>query len=65
MLSIYTKVKSKFAAFSEEDRGATAVEYALIVAAIALVVAAAAFTLGGDVSQQFTDMSTCLTGGGC
>lgn len=63
MLSIYTKIKSKFATFAEEDRGATAVEYALIVAAIALVIAAAAFALGDEITAQFTDMTTTLSGG--
>jgi len=62
MLSIYTKIKSRFANVVEDDRGATAVEYALIVAAIALVIAAAAFSLGDQITAQFTSMTTTLSG---
>lgn len=39
------------------DRGATAVEYALIVTAIAAVIAAAAYALGGITLDLYT--GTC------
>ncbi|MEN8723212.1 MAG: Flp family type IVb pilin [Alphaproteobacteria bacterium] len=63
MLTIYSKLKTKLAQFKEDDRGASAVEYALIIAAISLVIAAAAFSLGDEVAAQFTAMTTTLTGG--
>jgi Flp pilus assembly pilin Flp len=42
------------------DRGATAVEYALIVAVIAMVVAFAGLALAGALSDSFNDASACL-----
>lgn len=62
MLSVYTKLKTKLAKFAEDDRGASAVEYALIIAAISLVIAAAAFSLGDEVSNQFDLMVSTLQG---
>jgi pilus assembly protein Flp/PilA len=47
------------------DRGATAVEYGLIIALIAAVVAAAVATLGGSLSTLFDNVNACVTGGGC
>lgn len=41
------------------DAGASAVEYGLLVAAIAAVIAAAVFALGGYINGAFT--STCKT----
>ena len=48
--------------FKKED-GATAIEYGLIAAGIALVIMAAVFTFGGDLSALFTQMSGALQGG--
>lgn len=44
-----------------QDRGASAVEYGLMVAAIAAVIVSAVFLLGGTVSKAFSDTSTCIT----
>jgi pilus assembly protein Flp/PilA len=38
-----------------DDTGASAVEYGLILVAIAAVVVAAVFALGGTVTQMFSD----------
>jgi pilus assembly protein Flp/PilA len=46
-----------------KDRGASAVEYGLLVAAIAAVIVGAVFALGGTVSSAFTRTSTCLSAG--
>jgi pilus assembly protein Flp/PilA len=43
-----------------EDRGASAVEYGLMVAAIAAVIVTAVFTLGTTVNKVFTDTNTCI-----
>jgi len=40
------------------DQGATAVEYALLVAAIAVVIAGIVITIGGQADAIFTDVST-------
>ncbi|HEX2807679.1 MAG TPA: Flp family type IVb pilin [Kineosporiaceae bacterium] len=46
-----------------KDRGASAVEYGLLVAAIAAVIVGAVFALGGQVSTAFTHTSGCLKAG--
>jgi pilus assembly protein Flp/PilA len=46
------------------DEGASAVEYALLVAAIAAVVLAVAIGLASIVKDAFGTPETCLTGGG-
>lgn len=45
-----------------QDRGATAVEYGLLVAAIAAVIVAIVFGLGSLVQGVFTDASTEIQG---
>ncbi|MCR1163524.1 MULTISPECIES: Flp family type IVb pilin [Micrococcaceae] len=42
--------------FTKEEKGATMVEYGIMVAAIAVVVGAAAFALGGRVSALFAGL---------
>ncbi len=42
------------------DRGATAVEYGLIVALIAAVIVTIVGTLGGQVNTAFTTVSTAI-----
>lgn len=48
----------------KNDRGATAVEYGLIVALIAAVIITIVLTLGGQITQAFQAVSTGLTNGG-
>jgi pilus assembly protein Flp/PilA len=48
------KMLKKVVSFLNEDEGATMVEYALMVALIAVVVATAVVTLEGKVSGTFT-----------
>jgi pilus assembly protein Flp/PilA len=43
-----------------DDEGASAVEYALILAAIAAVVVFAAVSLGGVVNGLFTESTQCV-----
>ncbi|MFO0902872.1 MAG: Flp family type IVb pilin [Pirellulales bacterium] len=47
--------------FLREEDAPTMVEYGLLVALIALVVAAAAYTLGGAISGLFTEAGTAVT----
>jgi pilus assembly protein Flp/PilA len=42
------------------DRGASAVEYGLLIAAIAAVVASVVFLLGGKVKAAFTQTCTSI-----
>ena len=44
-----------------QDRGASAVEYGLMVAAIAAVIVGVVFGLGGLVSGAFSKTSSCIS----
>jgi len=48
------------ARFWKDQSGATAIEYGLIAAGIAVVIIAAVNTLGGKLSTTFTNISTQL-----
>jgi len=47
--------------FAGDDSGATAIEYGLIVALIAVVIITAVATLGGHLNNAFTAINTGLT----
>jgi pilus assembly protein Flp/PilA len=46
---------------ARRQRGATAIEYGLIVGLIAVVIAAILVTTGGDLTSLFTSVNTKLT----
>ena len=46
-----------------EDRGASAVEYGLMVAAIAAVIVGVVFGLGTTVKNMFEQTNTCISQG--
>lgn len=46
--------------FAKNENGATAIEYGLIVALIAVGIIAAATTLGGSLSSLFNNIATRL-----
>lgn len=50
------------ARFAADDSGATAIEYGLIAALIAVGIIAAATTLGSSLSDLFSRISTKLNG---
>jgi pilus assembly protein Flp/PilA len=45
------------------DGGATAVEYGLILGAIAAIIVAVVFGLGGMTKDQFSTASSCIAAG--
>ena len=49
-----------FARFAKDESGATAIEYGLIAALIALAITAGATTLGTSLNTQFNNISTHL-----
>jgi pilus assembly protein Flp/PilA len=49
-----------FARFVKDESGATAIEYGLIAALIAVGIITAATTLGGSLSSLFNDISNAL-----
>ena len=55
------KLKNTLRSFLVEDDAATMVEYGLLIALIAIVVAAAALLLGSAISNKFNSVTTCVT----
>ena len=55
MLSLYTNLMIRL---RNEEKGATAVEYGIMVALIAVVIIVAVSTLGGSLGTLFTDVNT-------
>ncbi len=51
-------------AFIKTEEGATAIEYGLIAALIAIVIISAVTALGGQVSDTFTHVTDSLSGSG-
>ena len=49
--------------FFVDQSGATAIEYGLIAAGIAVVIIATVNALGGNLNGTFTTVSNALTGG--
>ncbi len=57
MLKLLTLVQ----AFKNDEQGATAIEYGLIAAGIAVGISVVVFAFGGDLAQLFSDMSTSVS----
>jgi pilus assembly protein Flp/PilA len=51
------KLLAKFEALKSDERGATAIEYGLIAAGIAVGISVVVFAFGDDLAQLFSDMS--------
>ena len=63
MLSLITKVHNRYSdvkAFFKDENGATAIEYGLIAAGIAIAILAAVFTLGNSLENIFTNVSNVV-----
>jgi pilus assembly protein Flp/PilA len=61
MLKFYVVMQNRLAdLLSRDDRGATAVEYGLLVALIALVIIGVVTTLGTKLSSIFGNVSSSL-----
>lgn len=48
--------------YFRRDEGASAVEYGLLVAGIAVVISVAVFALGGAVREAFRTTTDCIPG---
>jgi pilus assembly protein Flp/PilA len=57
MLRLWTAYQSRFI---QDEEGASMVEYALLVALIAVVVIAAALFLGEEISVKFSEVGDTL-----
>ena len=67
MLGLITRMHTRLTdlkAFYRDKSGATAIEYGLIAAGIAVAIIAAVFALGEDIEAFFLDVSAKLASGG-
>lgn len=60
MTKLFISIQTLFASIRSEERGATAVEYGLIVALIAAVIVTVVATIGTDVLAGFTKVEQKL-----
>jgi pilus assembly protein Flp/PilA len=60
MDKLITFIETRIA--SREERGASAVEYGLLIAGIAALIVVAVFALGPVVKEAFTDTCDAMTG---
>lgn len=58
ILALWTRLQN--AKFDMDERGATAVEYGMIVALIAAVIVAVVAALGGKINTAFTKINSAL-----
>lgn len=56
------RIKSFARSFIGEEDGATMIEYALLIALIAIVVAVALVTLGNNIRDKYSSVATCVAG---
>jgi pilus assembly protein Flp/PilA len=64
MLKLFVSMQTYVTGVLNRDRGATAVEYGLLVGLIAAVIIVTVVLLGKQVEQAFTKVSGALTTGG-
>ena len=57
-------MRTSFARFVKDESGATAIEYGLIAAGIAVAIITAVQALGGTLTGVFEDVNTKIGGGG-
>jgi len=57
MLKLITQAQTKFI---KDEEGATAIEYGLIAAGIAVAISAAVFAFGGELTALFESLSGSL-----
>ena len=55
------KLLSFIQAYTAKEDGATAIEYGLIAAGVALAIAVIVFTLGDSVEAKFTSLNTAVS----
>ena len=60
MIETFEYIKIRLNAMSKSERGASAVEYGLLVALIAIIIIAAVTLLGGNLSSIFNKTASSL-----
>lgn len=61
ILNIYVRLSTELAEARDDMRGATAVEYGLLVALIAAVIIGTVAVLGGQVENNFQDANNGMS----
>jgi pilus assembly protein Flp/PilA len=59
--NMFLKLFAKKEAFAQCEKGATAIEYGLIAAGIAVAISAIVFTIGTDLVNLFSGVGAKLT----
>ena len=59
-VNIMTKIVKTWLGFKTDNRGVTALEYGLIAAVIAVVMVVGATTVGKNLNNVFTNLSTLI-----
>jgi pilus assembly protein Flp/PilA len=62
MYRLISLILTRMTAARDDDRGATMVEYGLLVALISVVAIAFIITIGDEVATAFSDVADALTG---
>ena len=60
LLKLYIRSREELDTLARRDRGASAVEYGLLVAAIAAVIILVIFALGDNIKSLFSNTCTAL-----
>lgn len=63
MLITLLREMARLRSFHGDDEGATAVEYALLVGLIAVIIISSVTLLGGNIDAMFDDIASQLGGG--
>lgn len=61
ILAAFCALQARFVAATDEERGATATEYALLLSFIALVIIVAVTLLGGKISGLFNTAASSIS----
>jgi pilus assembly protein Flp/PilA len=64
MLKLYAGLQTWWADLKDHEHGATAVEYALMIALIAVVIIVAVTFIGTSASSKFTQVGSAINGAG-
>lgn len=60
LIAMYIAMQTKMQSMLKDEKGATMVEYALMVALIAVVAIATVTTLGVNVNAKFLEIATAI-----
>ena len=60
LLSVFVAIQNRIAAVRDQERGATAVEYGLMVALIAIVIIVAVRALGDNLKDLFQEVADTI-----